>query len=194
MNQLLGRITVVTVCGTLAGCGQQPVPAPTGYAEFNHKENHFSCEYPEGWTAEGGGKSGPVWARFTKGSGEIHVSGDTTGSLTSNPLGGPTDGGAEKGQRPIDIAHAGTLPIAQEKYSGYNELSGPTDFRSGMRTGLKSEFTAKTVFGGKLHGYRATILGIDRRWKIFCPSTESDWAKLKEAFDHFLATFSRGKR
>ena len=65
----------------MIGCNSAPVAAPSSYADFNSKGGTFALKYPEGWQADGGGKRGLEWAKFTSGSAEIKVDTGVTGSL-----------------------------------------------------------------------------------------------------------------
>src|SRR5262249_53071262 len=65
-----------------SGCGGS-LPAPKAFANYDSPDGRFSCDYPKGWEAAGGGKPDkPIsWAKFTAGNAEIRVDTDLAGSL-----------------------------------------------------------------------------------------------------------------
>jgi hypothetical protein len=202
------RVPIVTVgrCGLLvtavalasiAGCGGAPAKAPTAYADYNSPGGTFACQYPEGWEADGGGKRGLEWAKFTSGSAEIRVDTGVAGSLMGDiagTLGGKT-GEEELGPEfePVHDVHIAGKDWAEREYSGYKEVGEPAVLEAAVGPARKSEFTASGTFGGGLHGYRSTMLGHDKAVTVICVCPESDWNTLKLAFDHVLGTFKRGQ-
>lgn len=46
--------------------------------------------------------------------------------------------------------------------------------------------------GGKMHGYRATLLSGERRVTIVCRCPESNWKILQPAFDKVLGSLAPG--
>jgi len=186
---LAGSVAVI------AGCSQAPVAAPSAYTAFNFKDGTFACEYPDGWTADSGGKRGPIWATFKSGPAEIRIRGDVAGSLAGSIVG--NFGGGSGQQMPAELepvqqVHVAAAEDAKNAYSGYEEIGQPAVLDVSLGPGRVSEFTASTAFGGGLHGYRATVLGHDKRVEVFCVCPESDWQTLQPAFNHVLSTLKRG--
>ncbi len=102
-------------------------------------------------------------------------------------------GGLAAGFEPVDGLHSSNIPQAEEDYDGYTDLPGsPMVLNCELGAARTSEFTAKTTFGGKIHGYRTTIIAHDLGLIIFCTCPESDWKALKPAFDHLLGSLERG--
>jgi hypothetical protein len=67
----------------LAGC-QSKAAAPTSFSKFTIKgENSMNLEYPEGWSADGGGK-GNYWGRFSGSGAEFRFQTDISGSLMAD--------------------------------------------------------------------------------------------------------------
>jgi hypothetical protein len=54
--------------------------------------------------------------------------------------------------------------------------------------GRRSTFTAEQTLGGKVFGYRATLLGGDRRIEIVTTCSASNWQTLKPAFEKVIAS------
>ena len=55
-------------------------------------------------------------------------------------------------------------------------------------TGERSGFPAPV----KMHGYRTTILNNERRVTVLCECPESDWSRLKPAFDRVIGSLGPG--
>lgn len=188
-------VFVVFVGGAhLTGCGSAPVPAPTSYASFNSKGGTFELEYPDGWTAAGGGGRGPEWAKFESGPASIRVNADVTGGLMGDiaSLGGGDEEMMRPEDAPVHSIHVDGKEMAADEYSGYSEIGNPAELVVRLGPARFSEFTASSTFGSGLHGYRVTVLGHDKRVIVYCVCPESDWATLKPAFDHCLSTLVRG--
>jgi hypothetical protein len=191
----MAALVVLAVGASFAGCGSGPVAAPTSYSQYNAKDGTFACEYPDGWSADGGGKNGPLWATFTSGPAEIRVNADVAGSLMGDIAGSVGLGGGQT--MPIDLepvakVHELGKETAAQKYSGYTEVGNATELKAGLGPARRSEFTATTAFGSGQHGYRATILAKDKRVVVFCACPESDWQTLEPAFARVLESFQRG--
>src|SRR5687768_14476653 len=94
VRRLMSLCFVGVAGAALTGCGGGPVPAPTSYTPFEHKEGGWGVEYPEGWDASAGGKKQST-GTFKKGSASIKLQSDLAGSLFSGGGGsnkiGPPD-------------------------------------------------------------------------------------------------------
>jgi hypothetical protein len=187
-------LAAVVVCYTLTGCGSNPVVVPTTYDAYNAKDGTFACEYPKGWTAEGGGKNGPQWATFASGPAEIRVSADVAGSLLGDIAGGFIPGKQDLPPelQPVQKVHEGDKQAAEQKFGGYQEVGTPQVLVVPLGPARKSEFTASSAFGSGLHGYRVTILGHDKRVVVYAVCPEADWPTLQAGFDHVLSSLRRG--
>lgn len=176
------------------GCGGQSVVMPTSYALWNCKDGTFECEYPENWEAKGGGKRGPVWAKFASGPALISVKADLVGSLMGDLVGSITQGADQLPitLEPVHVIHVESQDAAATDFEGYTETAGPNVHDCPLGPARLSEFDYATSFGSKMCGYRATILGKDKRVTVFCTCPESDWKVLKPEFDKVLASFARG--
>jgi hypothetical protein len=181
---------------SIVGCGSAPITAPTSYGQYNAKDGTFACEYPEGWSADGGGKGGPLWATFASGAAEIRANADVAGSLMGGLVGGGGGFGVGDDEsmdlEPVRKIHDLDKERAEQKYTGYQEIGDVAVVECGVGPARRSEFTSTTTFGSGLHGYRATILGHDKRVVVYCVCPESDWKTLEPAFAHVLRSFKRG--
>ena len=190
ITALISLAVVIAV----AGCGSGPVAAPTTFSQYNAKDGTFACEYPDGWEAKGGGKNGPLWATFASGAAEIRVNADLAGSLMGDMAGVGIAGGdmVSSDLEPVAKVHEIGKQSAAQKYDGYQELGSAAELSVSLGPARRSEFTAATAFGSGLHGYRATILGHNKRVVVYCVCAESDWQTLQPGFDHVLESFTRG--
>ena len=171
-KRLIATVWMLSVVAGMAGCGGS-VPAPIGFAQYNSPDGRFSCDYPKGWQAEGGGKADkPIsWAKFTAGNAEIRVDADFAGSLfgdiakSGNALSGSDEAPSAK-------VHPLGMRNMKEEFSNYEERE-PKSFQSkGLGEGRKSIFIGSGSLGGKTFGYRATLLSGERRITIItmCPA------------------------
>jgi hypothetical protein len=80
-----------------------------------------------------------------------------------------------------------------EEEAGVEE-QGPLAVPTGFGDTRKSEFTGTTTFSGQIHGYRATALGLNYRFRVVCECSEADWADLKPVFDKVIESLSRGQQ
>lgn len=190
-NLALVLSTVVAVA--LAGCGGKAV-VPSSYKSYNAKNGAFKIEYPDGWTAEGGGNAQYASAKFTSGKAQIEVytglSGSAMGDIAASQ-------NRMSGAKDDDETLAPVAKVHQVEQAGFVEEQGakeqpPVALKTGLGDTRKSEFTASGSFGGAMHGYRATALSRDFRIRIVCQCPEAEWAALKPAFDRIITSVSMG--
>ena len=191
MRSFFGRTSSV-VCvlfGLLGvpGCGGA-VPAPTAFVSYNAPDGRFACDYPKGWEAVGsGGKTdAPLsYARFTMGNAEIKVDADFAGSLFGDIArsSGSMVGDAEP---PVAKVHPMGVRHMKDEYSNYQERQANGFQSKGMGEGRRSIFIADQTLGGKIYGYRATLLTGDRRITVVCSCPATNWQALKPAFEKVI--------
>jgi len=151
---------------------------------FSPKDGAFKLRYPKGWEPETGSRPDNTysWARFTQGSAKIQVFADIAGSLMVGSPAQQNEEGSE--MAPVHSAHMLYKKHASEEYTDYKE-SEPTLFKgSALGEGRIAVFTASGggLFGGKIRGYRVTLLTRDRRISVLAETPEADFAKLKPTF------------
>ena len=157
--RLFATVCALAFLGGLTGCGGT-VPAPTAFVSYNSPDGRFSCDYPKGWEAAGGGKPDkPIsWAKFTAGNAEIRVDADFAGSLfgdiakAGSAMSGDDEPPAAK-VHPMGLRH-----MKDEFGESYQEREAKPFQSKGFGEGRKSVFIASGSFGGKTYGYRATLL------------------------------------
>jgi len=193
---------VTIAAAALAGCSGS-VSAPTSYDNYNAKDGSFACKYPAGWEAKGGGRGGFHSASFSQGAAKIKVSADLAGSLlgdiAKSGMAGMMPAG-EVGLAEEDLEEFS--PVAQVHQMGQEEMADEFgDYQeqaseavdTELGKGRLSEFSASTGFGGKLRGYRLTVLAHDRRVTVVCYVPEKNWAVLEPAFSEVIGSLKRGK-
>jgi hypothetical protein len=192
----------IVVSLVVSGCGGK-VPAPTSYATWNATDGTFSVQYPEGWTAKGGGKHGVQWAEFSQGSARIRIDvstetsliGDIAGSIgtaagINDPFSGVSDEVAET-LAPVAAAHEHYQKAFPVDLAGYKEQE-PVAYRSGLGDCRKSEFVARSGLTTRLRGYRATGLTTNKGVHVLCQCTDGNWKTLQPAFDKILESMQLG--
>jgi hypothetical protein len=179
---------------TMAGCSGSAA-IPTSYAKYNSPGGTFACDYPEGWQAEGGGKRGLEWAKFTSGPAEIRMEAGAAGSLVGDiakNLGGQ-EGELGPESEPVHSVHLAVIDSAEGEFDGYKEVGDAEVIEVGLGPARRSEFTASSTFGSGVHGYRATALGSDKAVYVYCTCPESNWATVQPVFDKVLLSLVRGR-
>lgn len=171
--------------GDVAGKVDRAADERLASVPFAPKDTAFSLRHPAGWKTDTGSRPDNTysWAKFTRGSAQIHVTADIAGSLIAGPN---TDGNLPSGSElaPVHRAHERYKKTASEEYSDYKE-SEPAPFPgSQLGEGRISAFTASAggLFGSRLRGYRVTLLTNDRRISLLCHCPEADFNKLKPTF------------
>jgi hypothetical protein len=178
---------------SLVGCGS-PTVVPKSYSSYKAEDGSFKIEYPAEWVAEGGGKGGLGWAKFSSGNSEIKVNTSLIGSLMADisKLGNPLmNEQNNEDTAPVAVVH-------QQEKAEFEEEAGVQEKKAEyvgttVTDARKSEFTGKNTLGGSIHGYRVTALTPNRRIRVVCLCPEAEWESLKPAFDKIIMTVSIGK-
>jgi hypothetical protein len=180
----------------IPGCGGM-VPAPTAFVVYKSPDGRFTCDYPKGWEASGSGdkQDAPYsWAKFTKGNAEIKVEADFAGSLfgdMAKAAGAAMGGDAEA---PAARVHPLGMQHMKEEYNHYEERQPKAFTSKGIGEGRRSVFTADQTLGGKIFGYRATLLSGDRRITVVCTCPATNWQALKAGFERVIESLRLGGR
>jgi hypothetical protein len=196
--RLLAPVFLVLGSFAISGCAGD-VPAPKAFVPYDSADGRFSCDYPKGWEVEkGAGKQEAMfsYAKFSMGGAEIRVEADFAGSLFGDMARASGAGLGGEAEPPVAKVHVNPIRLKQmkEDFSNYQERE-PKAFQSkGMGEGRRSMFTADQTFGGKIFGYRATLLTGDRRITILCTCPASNWNTLKPGFEKVIASLRLGGR
>ena len=186
-------ISVVGALLVTCGCGGRAI-VPASFETFNSKDGSFKVQYPAKWEADGGGRSGYYWAKFSSGNASITVDTSAAGSLIADIAKmGMVRGGSmvtPEDLVPVAVVHETERQGFEE--SGSVKEQKPAVALTGFGDSRKSEYTGKTTFGGSIHGYRVTALSSEKRIRVVCQCPESEWAALKPAFDKVIESVTRG--
>ncbi|MHB8901499.1 MAG: zinc ribbon domain-containing protein [Thermoguttaceae bacterium] len=166
------------------------VEPPKEFTEVEFGEKEYLCEYPKGWeVTHGGGKEGvPPWIKFEKGGASIEIRDSlsgTPGAQINRTLKMGT--AIERGEAPVEDVHQHRKKFVAESLPKYEE-SAERKLDHLLGDGLLSEFTAKPLLSGAIHGYRATVLHGYHQFNILCLCAESEWKILEPAFTHVIST------
>jgi hypothetical protein len=203
---VLGVLGVAALAGILylkAG-KQQMVPAPTSFVKYSAADKSFACQAPAEWQSAGMASHGVAGgALFKKGPAKIDITADLAGSLMGDVATSQNAAAAGLAEvapglaaalskPPVEKVHEADKARMAAKYKEYEE-GQMKPFRSAAGEARYSEWTANGGFGkGKLHGYRVTILGSERRIAIICEAPEGSWQNLKPAFEKVIGSMSPG--
>lgn len=172
--------------------------APTSWATFTAADKSFSVAAPDGWETTPSDRAQQMLGKdsttggvlFQSGSATIDITTDTVATLTSYLLvhgNGDTD--ALTGPK-AGALHKQWKIATSAIHKGYQETK-VADFEQQMGDARLSEWTANgNVFGlgGRVHGYRASLVGGNTTAVVVCQCLESDWPALKPAFLHVIAS------
>jgi hypothetical protein len=191
--RLIVTAWMISVSVVLSGCSGS-VPAPKSFVTYNSTDGRFSCDYPKGWEAAGGGKADkPIsWAKFTAGNAEIRVDTDFAGSLYGDMAKAGSAMSGDEEPPAAKVHPLGARAMKQEFGEKYEERDAKQFQSKGFGEGRKSVFIAPGSFGSKIYGYRATLLSGDRRITIIATCNATNWQALKPAFDTVIASLRHG--
>ncbi len=202
---VVGLALVVAVMAFLLQASKPGlVQAPKSLSWYTAVDKSFVCGSPVGWESSGAASHGvAASAAFKKGAAVIDVGSDLVGSLMgdvaassnamASSLAGMAPGAPEVKQRPpVEKVHIADRKRFDKLYKEYDE-GRMTAFQSRVGEARCSEFTADGGFGvGKLHGFRVTILGGERRITVVCRCPEANWEILKPTFQRVIASMNPG--
>jgi len=208
----IGAAVAVVAVAAFVLLHRGPAVVPSTYTTFTSADNTFTCETPNGWNTYATGEASGD-KHSTKLNGVYMQSGDAAIEVTFSTVSGlvgsqllfgkdPTPE-AMGGSRAAGVAWMQKRAVAKQ-FKGYSEKLMP-DCPSGMGAMIPGkdpgkdlefvpdarlyEFTASgnwLGFGGKIHGYRATMAGSNLIAAAECHCSEAEWEKLKPAFLHVI--------
>lgn len=181
------------------------VPAPASYKTYTAIDNTFSCDQPVGWTMhETGATSGALsTATFEQSHVRVRVISDSIGSLRGDMATASNNSvGSVGGDMPLPPGLPPPPPAKpaveqlheQDKAQLADSLP---DYQEGEMKPLESRvgdsrLSEWTADGGKMHGYRVTMLGNQREITVICLSPERNWAILQPAFQRIISSVVPG--
>ena len=201
---LYGGLTataLVLVCLIFVVRALRPVTvtAPAAYKTYTAIDNTFSCDQPVGWTRhETGATSGAEsTVTFEKAHVRVRIISDSTGSLMGDIMGAGNNASTETlpGMPPppppkpvVEKLHEMDKVQLAADLPGYKE-GAMQKLSSRVGDARLSEWTAD---GGKMHGYRVTMLGNQREMTVICIAPERNWAVLQPAFQRMIMSVVPG--
>lgn len=179
------------------------VPAPAAYKTYTAIDNTFSCDQPVGWTMhETGATSGALsTVTFEQAHVRVRVVSDSIGSLmgdiapAGNNFAGNAAGDLPPGVPPPPPPKPAVEQLHErDKAQIANDLPG---YQEGEMQSLQSRvgdsrISEWTADGGKMHGYRVTMLGSQREITVICLSPQRNWAILQPAFQRIISSIVPG--
>lgn len=186
-----------------------PLPAVQAFVPYKAADNSFACAGPKGWEKQGGA-SGAIRAGvlFRRDKATIDITSDLAGSLMGDvarannnqveSIAGMLPSGMAanlpKTKPPVEQMHVAAGRALAKRFEGFAEQP-LRELRSPLGEARYSEWTADDsgfLRKGKLHGYRVTILGNERRVTVLCQCPDGDWKTLKPAFERVIASLAPG--
>jgi len=186
-----------------------PIPAPAAFVPYKAADGSFACLGPKGWEKQGGA-SGAIRAGvlFKRDKAAIDITSDLAGSLMGDmarannsqmeSIAGMLPNGVAanlpKTKPPVEQLHVAGGKAMTKRMENFAEQPMQT-LNSSLGEARYSEWTAddnSLLHKGKLHGYRVTILGNERRVTVLCQCPDGDWKTLKPAFERVIASLAPG--
>ncbi|HEU4752043.1 MAG TPA: hypothetical protein VFU47_02965 [Armatimonadota bacterium] len=198
---LVGGLAFIAVASA-----PEPVKPISSFGTFTAKDKAFACAYPANWKSRSfGGSNGTLSGGvFQQGSASISVEADLAGSLMGDIMKAPgammSDIGSQPGmgavagpamKPPVEKLHEAAAAKMEKEYPDYQEQPAQA-FQTRIGEGRYSEFTHAGALGSKYHGFRATILGGERRIEVICDAPERDWDLVRKPFLQVIGSVSPG--
>lgn len=171
---------------------------PTGWTTFTAQDKSFSCAAPGGWETTPSDKAQQMMGKdsttggvlFQSGGAQIDITTDTVATLVGYDLmHNNADPQTLTGSR-AGVLHKQWKIATSAIHKGYHETQ-VQEFEAPIGDARLAEWTANgNVFGlgGRLHGYRAALVGGSLTAVVVCQCSEADWPALKPAFQHVIAS------
>lgn len=171
---------------------------PTTWTTFTAQDKSFSVAAPGGWETTPSDRAQQMMGKdsttggvlFRSGSATIDITTDTVATLVAyDVMHNNADPQTLTGSR-AGVLHKQWKIATSAIHKGYHETK-VMDFEQKMGDARLSEWTANgNVFGlgGRVHGYRASLVGGNTTAVVVCQCLESDWPALKPAFLHVIAS------
>ena len=174
------------------------VDAPAIYKPVDSPDKAFTCTGPDGWETIGAGVEGSDEGGllFKKEKVKIDITDSSAmsfmGDIVKSPGGMGDDPNAPPPPPPVVKMHDMMKSGFAERYGDYVEQDAqPLQVPFGDTR--ISEWTAKgSLFTGKLHGYRVTMLGQNKEITVDCHCPEANWETMKPVFLKVVQSITAG--
>ncbi len=177
------------------------VAVPTSYKTYTAIDNTFSCDQLDGWTMhETGATSGALsTVTFEQSHVRVRVISDSIGSLRGD-MATAANNSASGMPLPPGVPPPPPPKPAVEQLHEQDKAQladGLPDYQEGEMKPLESRvgdsrLSEWTADGGKMHGYRVTMLGNQREITVICLSPERNWTILQPAFQRIIGSVVPG--
>jgi hypothetical protein len=173
------------------------IPVPTAFTTYTSASGVFALDAPEGWNRKGvdvqreDGLTGQQstadadGATITSGKAIIQVWTDSGGDAMQNQL---LSGGGPNFAALLDDKNKEFMGIMKKRVSGFTETDSTT-FSLAPFGAKVVEYTGTSgflIFGGKVHGYAATVQGPKHFMQILLQCPENNWDDLKPVYERIL--------
>ena len=197
----LAALVLVALIFVVRALRPVTVAAPTAYKTYTAIDNSFSCDQPAGWTMHETGATEGVLSTvtFEKAHVRVRVISDSIGSLMGDVT-TANNNAAESIPLPPGMPPPPPPPPAVEKLHEMDK-SQLADSLPGYQEGRMQTLATRvgdsrlsewTADGGKMHGYRVTMLGNQREFTVICLAPQRNWAILQPTFQRMIASVVPG--
>jgi hypothetical protein len=171
--------------------GKDKLTAPDSFSAYESPEAVFRLDYPSGWKVSPSGIKGNFAVTIEKSSALIKVSESLRGSLIGDVANAGARGDESDERSPVAQVHAVKKRDLADEFSRYEE-SKPVFVNARFGKVPRSEFTASTGLGLRVHGFRATALAGMTSFDVVCQCMEGNWEMLRPAFERAIASLGPG--
>jgi len=198
----VGLTAIIAACVLLVLLAPKHATPPTGFTSFSASDKSFSCDAPTGWVTtaadksktEAGSDSTVNGVLFQSNSAQMDITTDSITSLVASDLMKNSGETLSSTESRAPALHKQWKTSVSATHKGFQETL-VAGFQGQMGDALLSEWTADgNVFGlgGKVHGYRASLIGGSKTAEVVCSCLESDWPALKPSFLRVIGSVIEG--
>ena len=194
---LLGTIGFFAVPPMLAAIkAAGKVKVPQEFEKYTDNDISFQFQHPKGWTpiARGGSGNIPPSIRFEQGNIKVSFRASNSGAAIQDMTQAMSGQAGELPDelKPVARVHDFQKAKFSDEMPGYTELGPVEKIETGLGEGRLSTFVASGSFGGRLYGYRATLLSTNFQWNIVCQtSSQHEFSAYKAIFKKMIESVGR---
>jgi hypothetical protein len=198
----IGFIALVTVVFMSRVSHPEHIDAPVAYEHVDSGDKGFACDGPGGWDLAIDGAPGmDGGVHFSNGPVKINVMDSTALSFESDAMKAPGfgdagesgDGGAGDNTPPPPPVEAMHQKVGQDvanDYPGYSEMPEQKLTVAYGDTRVSEWTSTGDWLTGKQHGYRATVMGLDKVVTVVCHCPDNDWDTMQPVFMKVIQSIS----
>lgn len=193
----IGVIAAIVVFFIVSAAMPSKIPVPDKFTTYSSMSGAFSLDAPEGWARKGedtkreDSMTGQQYeadsdgATISYGKAVIQVWTDSGGDAMQNQL---LSGGGPNFAALIDDKHKEFLKVLNKRVGGFQSTDAGS-FTLAPFSAKVIEYTGTSgflFFGGKVHGYAATVHGPKHFMMILLQCPENNWDSLKPVYERIL--------